>query len=264
MAYVIVLIIGLAASAVGTIIGIGGGVIIKPVMDAVLDMSVVQISFISGCTVLAMSAVSFARNVKQKERLDIKKSTVLAVGGAVGGVAGKAIFDIATKTMESSDIVGAVQSTIMVVMTAGVFIYTCFKDRIRSRNVKSPVVSFAIGGALGVMSAFLGIGGGPINIAILVYCFSMDSKTAAANSLYIILFSQLASLITTAVTGAIPEFSPAFLVLMMGGGAAGALIGGAVSGKLRSRHVDKVFLVLLAVIIAISIYNIFNFVALAS
>ena len=53
------------------------------------------------------------------------------------------------------------------------------------------------------LSAFLGIGGGPINLAILSFCFSMDSKTAALNSLYIILFSQAASFINTLVRGTV-------------------------------------------------------------
>ncbi|MEI3183290.1 MAG: sulfite exporter TauE/SafE family protein [Lachnospiraceae bacterium] len=40
------------------------------------------------------------------------------------------------------------------------------------------------------MSSFLGIGGGPINLVVLLYFFSMDTKAAAQNSLYIILFSS--------------------------------------------------------------------------
>ena len=47
-----VLCICLAASTVGAICGIGGGVIIKPVLDAMQIMTVQQVSFLSGCTVL--------------------------------------------------------------------------------------------------------------------------------------------------------------------------------------------------------------------
>ena len=42
---------------------------------------------------------------------------------------------------------------------------------------------------LGILSSFLGIGGGPINLVVLFFFFSMDTKTAAQNSLYTILFS---------------------------------------------------------------------------
>ena len=46
------------ATAFGAISGIGGGVIIKPVMDALVDFPIATISFLSGNTVLAMTAVT--------------------------------------------------------------------------------------------------------------------------------------------------------------------------------------------------------------
>ena len=46
------------ATIVGAISGIGGGVIIKPVMDAILKLPVETISFLSGTTVLAMGRPS--------------------------------------------------------------------------------------------------------------------------------------------------------------------------------------------------------------
>ena len=42
------------ASTIGAICGIGGGVIIKPVMDAFGVMDVSVINFLSGCTVLSI------------------------------------------------------------------------------------------------------------------------------------------------------------------------------------------------------------------
>ena len=71
------------------------------------------------------------------------------------------------------------------------------------------------------MSSFLGIGGGPINLVVLFYFFSMETKTAAQNSLYIILFSQITSLLTTLITHSVPEFTLPALVLMIAGGIGG-------------------------------------------
>lgn len=96
------------------------------------------------------------------------------------------------------------------------------------------------------MSSFLGIGGGPINLVVLYYFFSMDTKTAAQNSLYIILFSQLASLAATLATGSVPEFAPPALVLMIAGGVLGGMAG---------RAVEKLFILLMLVIVGISCYN---------
>ena len=55
MVTAISLLICLAASALGAICGIGGGVIIKPVLDSLGIYSVSTVNFLSGCTVLSMS-----------------------------------------------------------------------------------------------------------------------------------------------------------------------------------------------------------------
>ena len=75
------------------------------------------------------------------------------------------------------------------------------------------------------MSSFLGIGGGPINLVVLYFFFSMDTKTAAANSLYIIFFSQLCSLLATLVTSSVPDFRWTVLALMAVGGLGGGVLG---------------------------------------
>lgn len=71
-----------------------------------------------------------------------------------------------------------------------------------------------MGVLLGIISSFLGIGGGPINLVVLGYCFSMDSKTAAVISLYIILFSQLASLLAALISG-VPDYSPSIILFLV-------------------------------------------------
>ena len=48
-------LISFIASTVGAICGVGGGVIIKPVLDLFGVASVSTVSFLSGCTVLSMT-----------------------------------------------------------------------------------------------------------------------------------------------------------------------------------------------------------------
>ena len=123
--------------------------------------------------------------------------------------------------------------------------------------------SFLLKGLLlGVMSSFLGIGGGPINLVVLYFFFSMDTKTAAANSLYIILFSQITSLVTTLVTGTVPEFQLISLVVMVAGGIGGGIVGRKINKKIDGAAVEKLFICLMAVIIAISIWNTYRYLVL--
>ena len=59
--YILFWIVSFGASIAGAICGIGGGVIIKPTLDAFGVLSVSTISFLSGCTVLAMTCYSVIR-----------------------------------------------------------------------------------------------------------------------------------------------------------------------------------------------------------
>lgn len=85
-------------------------------------------------------------------------------------------------------------------------LYTINKRRIRTHKIFKVWVCVAIGLVLGIMSSFLGIGGGPINLVVFYFFFSMDTKTAAQNSLYVILISQITSLGATLITGSVPAF----------------------------------------------------------
>ena len=249
-------IVSFLASTVGAICGIGGGVIIKPVLDMLHLETVSAISFLSGCTVLSMTCYSVGRSMLAGERrVALRTGTPLAAGAAVGGLLGKQLFTFIRDFFENQNTVGAVQAVCLAAITLGTLIYTVNKNRIRGRKIRNPAACVVIGLALGIMSSFLGIGGGPINLVVLFYFFSMDTKTAAANSLYIILFSQLASVLATVATREVPPFQWTALLLMAAGGIGGGVAGRALNRRMDEKTVDKLFIGLMAVIIGISIYN---------
>ena len=62
IAYLLVLAIVFAASLLGPLCGIGGGVIIKPVVDALGVMDVATVSFLSSASVLTMALATLAQN----------------------------------------------------------------------------------------------------------------------------------------------------------------------------------------------------------
>ena len=243
------------SSIVGAICGIGGGVVIKPVLDMLRMGAPATINFLSGCTVLSMSLYSVSKALRAGDsKVEMSTGTPLALGAAAGGVVGKEMFSAVKAFFNGSPMVGGVQAVALGFITLGTLLYTINKSRIRTRTTSNKVVCLVIGLLLGIMSSFLGIGGGPINLVVLGYFFSMDTKTAAANSLYIILFSQLASLIATLISG-VPEFRPLVLILMVAGGIGGGIVGRMLNKKMDDRAVDKLFIGLMVLIVAICVYN---------
>lgn len=153
--------VSLLASIVGSICGIGGGVIIKPVLDAMNVMSVSCISFLSGCTVLTMSVVSVYKNMRAGKKLNLRIATLLAVGAAVGGVAGKMMFQAVKASVGNENFVGMVQAIVLIGVTGITFVYTIFKKKIHTLTLNNAAVCVIVGLVLGIMSSFLGIGGRP-------------------------------------------------------------------------------------------------------
>ena len=258
MEYLFYSLICLLATTLGAISGIGGGVIIKPVLDAtanLANLSVSQISFLSGCSVLAMSIVSLLSSRGGEAKIDKQRTTPLAIGSAVGGVLGKLIFDVIKNAANNDGVVGTAQSVIMILLTGGVLLYVLNKKRIKTNDIKSTALCLGIGLFLGILSSFLGIGGGPINLAVLYFFFSMSTKTAALNSLYMIFFAQTASLIFSFASSSVPEIDYLTLAVMIISGVIGGFVGRKINKKMSTKAVDILFCCMLVIIIGISIYN---------
>lgn len=261
--YVLFLIVSFLASVVGAICGIGGGVIIKPLLDSFGVLSVSVISFLSGCTVLSMSIISIIKAKRGgNSLLNMRISTPLALGAALGGVLGKSIFQYVSLLFENDHQVGAVQALCLIFVTAGSLIYTVSSKKIKTLKVSNTLICLLIGVILGILSSFLGIGGGPINLVVLYYFFSMETKTAAQNSIYIIMFSQITSLFQTIATHSVPECDLFLLLIMIAGGVLGGMCGSRINKTIKPKTVSNLFVILMVVIVGINIYNFLRFTGL--
>ena len=195
-------------------------------------------------------------------KLQIKTSTALAIGAVLGGLVGKWLFELVKNGFGNERVLGAVQAVFLTLITIGVFLYVCNKDKLPSKNVKNIFAAVIIGIFLGIISSFLGIGGGTSNVAVLFFFFSMEAKEAAKNSLYIIIFSQISSIVTALMTGSVPDFEWIHLLCMVIGGIGGALTGAAISKRIDNKGVEKILKALLIVIIMIDFYNVLKFTIL--
>lgn len=262
MIAIILFLICIIASSVGAVVGAGGGVIIKPVLDMTGMLPVSTVSFCSGCTVLCMAISSLIRTRNNNVKLQLRTSTALALGAVLGGLAGKWLFELVRNSFGNDHVLGATQAACLAVITIGVFLYLCKKDQLPTKQVKNLPLTLIMGILLGVISSFLGIGGGPINLAVLFFFFSMDAKEAAKNSLYIIIFSQAASLASALLGNSVPTFEWSHLIAMICGGVGGALIGAMWQKRMNNQGVEKLLKILTLAIIVLCFYNIIKYTLL--
>jgi uncharacterized membrane protein YfcA len=261
--FLVFFIIAFVASFIGVLSGLGGGIIIKPVLDMTGIAGVAEASFMSGLTVLAMTLVNLIRNLANPRAMliDKKRSPWLALGAVFGGLLGNKIFAVLMKVVGPSgqSRVGAIQAAILFLITVSVMAYMHYKARIRTKDYQRMGTSLLIGLSLGMISSFLGIGGGPMNLVVLYFFFSMSTKEAAQNSLFIIFFSQLSSLLQTLFNNTVPDFNTVNLIFMIIGGVSAGIIGGIVGKRMDDKTTDKMLMAVFTLIALINVYNFIKF-----
>ena len=107
-----------------------------------------------------------------------------------------------------------------------------------------------------LVSSFLGIGGGPINVALIIYLYSISTKEATVCSLITILFAQISKLLTVALTGGFAGYDLSVAPVMVVGAIAGGFLGAAISRRCSEKGVDKAFNAVQLVVMGIAVSNI--------
>jgi uncharacterized membrane protein YfcA len=252
----IILFISLLASIVGAICGIGGGIIVKPILDSLDIMSVDTVNFLSGCMVMSMSGYSLINSiVKRTLNVELRTGISISVGAVAGGILGKKLLELLLLTFQDSKNVGATQAFVLFWLSLLMLIYALNKHKIVTYRITNVYVCVLAGLILGLLSSFLGVGGGPFNLLFLSFLFSMQPKEAAQNSIFIIFFAQISNLGMTLVGKSVPNINIGILMGMVFAGILGAMIGRRINRIISEPTVDRMFRGLNILIMLICIYN---------
>ena len=244
----------LAATTLGAFVGLGGGVIIKPVLDFIGSEPRMQVDFLSAMAVFTMSVVSTGKYLKKKQKYDAGIILFIASGSIIGGYLGSAVMDIIGVYIDQQ-IIRCIQAFTLAVLLIAVSIYVS-KCKF-SFHIKNKVAILVVGLVLGFFASFLGIGGGPINVAVLTLFFSMSVKDAAVYSVAIIFFSQLSKLITIFATAGFEPYAYQWktLIFILPAAVIGGIIGSSLNRKIDDSVIRKVFVAVMICLVGLNIYN---------
>ena len=269
MAVALIVII-LFATLIGSICGMGGGVIIKPLLDAITNLSTFQISLISGSCVLAMSIASLIKHYISKTPVDVKLAIFLSIGSIGGGFLGDFIFglveDMAIKSYgdNAQSLIKIIQNSVLLLLMILVLVYMLFiKKKGIHANVKNPIITTLVGLLLGTLSVFLDIGGGPINVCVFVLVFGMNLKLASVSSIITIFFAQITKFIKWSISGSFVK-NPIFtadlpiytFILLVVFAVVGGLVGAIINKKFSEKFVNVVYCSAIGFVSLLAIYNI--------
>lgn len=256
MQFVIYFLLALFATTVGSLTGMGGGVIIKPLMDVLGDYDVQTIGIVSSITVFSMAIVSVLKQIKARTEIPFRTAVPLGIGSVAGGFLGEKLLAFIVNFLNANAIVTVVQNCVLAVLILCVFLYMKNKQKIKGKKLNGIFVSLTVGIFLGICSSFLGIGGGPINVALIIFLFSFNTKTATVCSLITILFAQISKLTTVALTSGFSGFDLSISPLMIAGAVLGGFIGAGLNKKCSEKAVEKAFNYVQLVVLGITIFNI--------
>lgn len=239
----IYIIIALISTTLGALVGIGGGMIIRPVL-AFMEVNTGVAAFSSAITVFSMAAVNLLIQKRNKVPFNLRQNTFLAAGSIIGGFAGGSLMSLASTLFVNVS---------FFIALAAVLLLVSFRDRLPNKCVTNPLLAAAIGLCTGTMSGFFGIGGGPFQVAALMTFFNCKPKEAAVQSILITLLTTASSLIGYTINGN-ADFSLAIYMIPV------AILGGTLGAYLNRRfshvHIALIFNCTVAAIMCLQLYTI--------
>jgi uncharacterized membrane protein YfcA len=241
------------SNMIGAISGMGGGVIIKPVLDLIGRHSVAAISFYSSVAVFIMAGVSTLRQAKNGIQLKFAPVLCVAFGAIIGGFLGNIVFD----TLLSLFGKGAYVQLVQIILTILTLLFAFFYSKYEWKSFHLQHFGWYVfcGILLGFLASLLGIGGGPINVSLLMLMFAMPIKEAAVYSICTILFSQFAKLTTIAATTGFFIYDMSMMFFIIPAAILGGVFGAKISNILAP---DKVTLIFQSVILLVLLINVYN------
>lgn len=192
------IVLGVAVGLIGTLIGVGGGFIVVPILWAIYPQaSPDQITAISFFTIFANS-LSGTHSYARMKRIDYRSGTVFALATIPGGVLGTWLT-----TRISVGLFEGLLATMMAI-GATLLIVIGGKEGLKKREEKLaaeghlaftvPLKGLVIGASLsvvvGLVASMVGIGGGVIHVPALVFILSFPVHRATATSHYVLAISS--------------------------------------------------------------------------
>lgn len=249
-------LVALFASLIGAISGIGGGVIIKPLLDLAGNYSTSAISILSSATVFSMSLSSILKHIHLKTPFDKKLATWIACGSVGGGLLGQSI--LSTVIAQTTLPIKQIQNFILMILLILVLIYMNYLKYKYQWKLKNPISYFIVGVVFGMIATFVGIGGGPINLVALAMFFSLSTKEASVISIVMILFSQATKLVQVGIAGDFVKYDLSILFFMIPAAIIGGLLGSKLNRKFTDKQIHSLFNLVMIFIIFTTVINLFN------
>jgi len=235
--------LGFVAGVLGSMIGLGGGIIVVPVLTfaGFTPTLAASNSLFAAFSNAIASTISYSRQKRIEYSIGLKLG-LLSIPGTILGA------------YISSDVTPEIFKILFGLVLIFSSIYIFLKRRIESRqyNTSKQVMLLVIGASFfaGIISSFFGIGGGIIFVPLMIVAMGMGMKKAAPTSQLILVFASFSGLVTHSLLGH-PDYFQSLLL------AIGAFGGGLVGARLSLEIKERWLQILVSVVIIVAAIKLF-------
>ena len=237
---IIYILLGLVASILGSMLGLGGGFLMVPIL-IFTGFTKDYAPVISLFVIFFIAASSSIMNC-HKKIINYKLGLIFAPFSMMGAFLGAFLLHL-------------VDNLVFKIIFTIIIIYTCIKivflndtaTPLSPEPPKKPKSKYWIilwGFLTGLSASFLGIGGGLIAVPVITLFFLESIYTAIATSLFIMIFTSIASSIQNSILGFFDSTVLIIGLIIAIGAVFGSQIGTYLKSKIKSKTLRIIFAVI--------------------
>ncbi|MBM7554896.1 sulfite exporter TauE/SafE family protein [Thalassobacillus pellis] len=256
MVFVLIIsaVIGLVTAFLGSIAGLGGGVILVPSLLFLYQISdafswatpqkIVGISLV----VMIFTGLSSAISYMKSRRVDFKSGGIFLLGSIPGSIVGSYLVQF-LGTERFSILFGILMLLVSMMffiprkkraannMAAKGFHRSMEIDGHTYNYSYSVVIGCLLAFSVGMMSGLFGIGGGSLMVPAMILLFGFPAHIATATSMFMIFFMSISSSITHIYLGHVDWL---YTLAFIPGAYIGGTLGARVNRHLKGKYVEWV------------------------
>lgn len=230
--------LGFAAGILGSMIGLGGGLVVVPVLTffGFSPALAASNSLFAAFSNAVASTISYAKQKRIEYSLGLKLGLLSIPGTILGALISDQITPSLFKILFG-----------ILLVASSVYIYSKRKIESKVYNTSKQVMVLAVAASFfaGIISSLFGIGGGIVFVPLMVIAIGLSMRLAAPTSQLILLFASASGMMVHSILGH-PDFYQAFLL------AVGAFGGGLVGSRLSVDVEEKKLKILVSAVMVIA------------
>ncbi len=230
--------LGFAAGILGSMIGLGGGLVVVPVLTffGFPPALAASNSLFAAFSNAVASTISYAKQKRIEYSLGVKLGLLSVPGTILGALISDQITPSLFKILFG-----------ILLVASSAYIYSKRKIESKVYNTSKQLMVLAVAASFfaGMISSLFGIGGGIVFVPLMVIAMGLSMRLAAPTSQLILLFASASGMIVHSILGH-PDFYQALLL------AVGAFGGGLVGSRLSVEVEEKKLKILVSAVMVVA------------